>query len=507
MRDEQKYKRITAEIKQGYDVNKRDRHGLTLLHKAADTDDIDIAKLLVSSNADVNIKVDNGGGKHSRYENKLSPLHQAAYSDSYSVAKLLIDNGADIHALDENNSTPLHNAASGNSYSVAKLLVDNGADIHARDETNSTPLHNAAIYDAYSVAKLLIDNGGGIHALDNKNRMPIHRAAEFKCLSVLKLLILNGAEINAITVDMKTPLHCVVDLFSFSKVRGREGLQVIHELINHGADINAAEKEGNTPLHLAAFEGAEDVIEILMKAGADENIRNISGDKPEEMIMLMADTCIGENFKKSVEREVRAHLKALLRKQKQLIQVDDYGLVDRSKWDDELEYFTMHVLVPKLDSSKTYTKWVLRYIESYVGAKMELVKVVEDAFDAACYALDDGSYNDDMDPVEYESMCADILSENGWDARITSASGDQGVDVFAEKDGCSVVLQCKKYTSPVGNKAVQEAHAGRGFMGASAAAVVTNASYTQSAKQLASTLDVLLLHHDELADISSKLKL
>jgi restriction system protein len=169
----------------------------------------------------------------------------------------------------------------------------------------------------------------------------------------------------------------------------------------------------------------------------------------------------------------------------------------------------VHVLAKILGTLNTYAKWVFRNIDEgsdlYIKTREDLVKVVEEAIEEASYDDKGDVYSDDMNPVEYENMCADILSENGWVTRITSASGDQGVDVFAEKDGRSVVLQCKKYTSPVGNKAVQEAHAGRGFMGASAAAVVTNTSYTQSAKQLASTLGVLLLHHDELADISSKL--
>jgi HJR/Mrr/RecB family endonuclease len=65
----------------------------------------------------------------------------------------------------------------------------------------------------------------------------------------------------------------------------------------------------------------------------------------------------------------------------------------------------------------------------------------------------------------------------------------------------SVVLQCKKSSTPVGNKAVQEAHAGKGFMDADYAIVVSNNSFTPSAKQLASTLGILLLHHDQLHDL------
>lgn len=130
------------------------------------------------------------------------------------------------------------------------------------------------------------------------------------------------------------------------------------------------------------------------------------------------------------------------------------------------------------------------------------MRTIEEAIDQAADDYEGTSYSDDMDPIEYENMCADILADGGWKTKMTSASGDQGVDIYAEKNGKSVVLQCKMYSSPVGNKAVQEAYAGMGFMGASMAIVVTNSSYTQSAKQLATSLGVLLLHHDELEDLS-----
>ena len=67
------------------------------------------------------------------------------------------------------------------------------------------------------------------------------------------------------------------------------------------------------------------------------------------------------------------------------------------------------------------------------------------------------------------------------------------------EEAAEVFLQCKKYSNPVGNKAVQEANAGKGFEGAEVAAVVTNNTYTPSARQLASAIGVYLLHYSELA--------
>jgi restriction system protein len=70
-------------------------------------------------------------------------------------------------------------------------------------------------------------------------------------------------------------------------------------------------------------------------------------------------------------------------------------------------------------------------------------------------------------------------------------------DIIAERDGKRIVVQCKFYSKPVGNKAVQEA-AARLHGRADKAIVVSNAAYTKAARQLAGTTGVILLHHDDL---------
>lgn len=107
-------------------------------------------------------------------------------------------------------------------------------------------------------------------------------------------------------------------------------------------------------------------------------------------------------------------------------------------------------------------------------------------------------YQDDMDPYEYEGFCARILQSVGWDAEVTKASGDQGVDVVAKKSGRTVAIQVKKYTNPVGNDAVQQIYAGRIYYGAGHAVVVCTGGFTRSAQALAEKAGVHLMHHDQL---------
>lgn len=110
-----------------------------------------------------------------------------------------------------------------------------------------------------------------------------------------------------------------------------------------------------------------------------------------------------------------------------------------------------------------------------------------------------------MGPIEYERYCAEVLRRDGWQTEMTPVSGDQGVDVVARLQGVKAVLQCKRYTRPVGNKAVQEILAGKVYYGAQIAAVVSTAPYTPSAHALAQKCGVLLLGHGDLPRLKQSL--
>lgn len=112
---------------------------------------------------------------------------------------------------------------------------------------------------------------------------------------------------------------------------------------------------------------------------------------------------------------------------------------------------------------------------------------------------------DDMDGHEFEYFCADILRKNGYsDVDVTKGSGDQGIDIIAHKDGIKYGIQCKCYASDIGNKAVQEAFAGKTFYGCHVAAVITNRYFTSSAKALAEKNGVLLWNRDRLEELISR---
>ena len=87
-----------------------------------------------------------------------------------------------------------------------------------------------------------------------------------------------------------------------------------------------------------------------------------------------------------------------------------------------------------------------------------------------------------MDGYEFEYQCAKILKRKHFSKiKVTQSSGDQGIDIIAFKHRKKYGIQCKYYTHPVGNKAVQEAYAGANFYDCDKAVVMTNITFTKSA--------------------------
>lgn len=97
-----------------------------------------------------------------------------------------------------------------------------------------------------------------------------------------------------------------------------------------------------------------------------------------------------------------------------------------------------------------------------------------------------------MDGTEFEELIAKLFRKMGYDAEVTKASGDQGIDVIATKNGFKYGIQAKCYSGQVGNSAIQEVVAGKTYYSLNKAIVVTNNFFTKSAIKLAEANGVVL---------------
>ena len=184
---------------------------------------------------------------------------------------------------------------------------------------------------------------------------------------------------------------------------------------------------------------------------------------------------------------VDQHRSALTRNIERYLKRNDYGAIVADHRTDALEEFFASI---DLDLSVVAFSEAIEVV--YEQLDLRTSEDLKAGFDAN---------NLPFDGHAFEQWVADALMSFGWEADLTQGSGDQGIDVVATKNGKKLGLQCKLYSSSVGNKAVQEAHAGKAFYDLDAVGVLTNAGFTASAKDLAVVTSVGLFSHRDIPNL------
>ncbi|SFT08762.1 restriction endonuclease [Methylobacterium sp. yr668] len=196
-------------------------------------------------------------------------------------------------------------------------------------------------------------------------------------------------------------------------------------------------------------------------------------------------------FRARVRRIARAHAETLALRRRQESYTDPYGNRIEDGWLRERDYFLERTVLPQLGP---------RFADLAEAEHARMLAIVEAEAAAVALPEEDEAPGDGLD---YERYCAERLVRAGWRAHRTPASGDQGADIVAVRDGLRLVVQCKRLSKPVGNAAVQEAAAALRYWDGDRAAVVSNAGFTPAARRLATATGVLLLHHDALEAIEA----
>lgn len=119
---------------------------------------------------------------------------------------------------------------------------------------------------------------------------------------------------------------------------------------------------------------------------------------------------------------------------------------------------------------------------------------------------------EEIDTIEdylFEAMVAVLFEKLGYESYATPKNGDKGVDAIAINATESFAIQCKHCKGNVGNKAIQEVISGADYFTKKVrtnymSKVVTNGSFTNEARETASTCNVELIDGIKLREIFCK---
>ena len=101
---------------------------------------------------------------------------------------------------------------------------------------------------------------------------------------------------------------------------------------------------------------------------------------------------------------------------------------------------------------------------------------------------------DGMSGHEFEDFLISVFSHFGFSAKnVGAGGGDYGGDIILENDKGRVIVQAKRYSGNVGNKAVQEVYSAIPHYNATEGWVVTNSYFTKAAITQAKSCGILLV--------------
>ena len=155
---------------------------------AAQDNDLETVKNLLREGADVNAQEENDG---------ITALHAAVESGNIEIARELLQAGAKPNARTATRHTPLMSLDGDATPELVRLLLTYGAKVNSTDDAKAGVLLNAVRnYAEPEVLELLIQAGAKVDAADTEGQTALIAAAADDNLEAVKVLLGAGADPN-----------------------------------------------------------------------------------------------------------------------------------------------------------------------------------------------------------------------------------------------------------------------------------------------------------------------
>lgn len=197
---------------------------------------------------------------------------RAIASDDADTLKTLLRECAGTGIADQTSSigkTALMVAAKLGDIELAESLLAAGVDIHAKTQTGGTAMMFAALGKDLVVAERLLASGAAVDDVGSNGWTALTVAAARGFSPMVAWLLVNEADAGSVDVYGYTPLMRAVENGHYDAAAAL--VRASDEAINHQDEF------GNTALHHAAQAQREDLVGLLVEAGADGGIRNRAG--------------------------------------------------------------------------------------------------------------------------------------------------------------------------------------------------------------------------------------
>jgi len=276
------------------DLNTVDQHNRSLLHIATRLGFIDIVRLLLSQNVEIDTPDTLGN----------TALMSAIQNDNRNLVDLLLKHQADptlrnrkqVSALDlasklnaKNSLSVLEKAGFKTAKPVTPAISRTNFDSAIRQSASLYPgwpmLNIACQLNEGEIAKQLLQQGAKVDAVDKAGFSALHRAAAKGHLTIVKTLLANGANINAVNKNHESALY-------LSAAEGR--YNTVKHLLKNGAKTQPTDPDKHSALSIAIINQHEKTAGLLINKplGAKQRHRALmlaTQQKMESLALQLVD--------------------------------------------------------------------------------------------------------------------------------------------------------------------------------------------------------------------------
>lgn len=203
-------------------------------------------------------------------ENEYDELDYDNYPDNDFI-EYIINMNVELNGIDsDTGDTPIikliNNLSETDNINIIYQLIEKGADINIKNNDDETALSIAVENDYYDLVAKLIDKGADINVIINNNETPLIVAINNQRYTIASLLIDKGANVDYCSNDNNTALM---------ECAKYDNIDIAIKIINKSVEINKTDNIlGDTALMIALKNYSIDIAKILLRNGADINIKN-----------------------------------------------------------------------------------------------------------------------------------------------------------------------------------------------------------------------------------------
>ncbi len=192
----------------------------------------------------------------------MTSLHQASITGNIEIVKLLIENGAKIDLKDKNGLRSIHYAALHGRLDIINLLIRCCSNCNEQAFNGDTPLHLAIQSGHADIVYQFIHYNADITLTNNQFKSSLDLACELGKTKIVEILLKSGLCVHYLKDKSKDSNELATTCLHLAARNGHN--DIIKLLILYGFDINRFTPQGNA-LHEACCYGRYQSVKVLLE--------------------------------------------------------------------------------------------------------------------------------------------------------------------------------------------------------------------------------------------------